>query len=93
MKYAVELMINDPGLKKAITKELYPMVGKKFNISASRAERRIRYAITRGWLNADTEIQMLLFGYSVSREKGQPTNSEFICAVVEYILSSERNEE
>lgn len=90
VKYAVELMVNDPTLKKAITKSLYPMVATKFDITPMRAERLIRYAIKRGWSSAKAETKVLLFGHSVSGEK--PKNGEFIVTVADYILSSEGNE-
>lgn len=86
IRYAVELMIYDISLINSITKVVYPMVAKKFNTTALRAERAIRHAIETGWDRANEDITMRLFGYSVSAHKGNPKNAEFIATVADYIL-------
>lgn len=85
LRYAVELMYEDISLMEAITKRLYPAVAKEFDTTASRAERAMRHAITVGWNRGNIELQNKAFGYSVSFEKGCPTNSEFIATLADYL--------
>lgn len=90
IRYAVELMINDITLIEKITTVIYSSVAKEFNTTPSRAERAIRHSIETGWNKANLDLSSKLFGYTVSQNKGKPTNSEFICTVADYILLSER---
>jgi len=86
LRYGIELMLNDMNLMKYITRSLYPKIAQEFNTTASRAERGIRHAIETGWGRANEDMAMELFGYSISADKGKPTNSEFIVTVADYIL-------
>lgn len=69
----------------AITKILYPEVAKKFNTTGSRVERAIRHAIEVAWNRGDTDTINRIFGYSISRNKDKPTNSEFIAMISDYL--------
>ena len=91
VKYAVELMTNDPGLKKAITKELYPTVAKDFNTTPSRVERAIRHAIEVAWDRGDTDVLNSFFGYTIANSKGKPTNSEFIAMIADKLRLAMKN--
>ena len=83
---AIELMIDDINLMKSITGSLYPKIAQRFNTTVSRIERGIRTAIETGWSRANEDMTTQLFGYSISSEKGKPTNSEFIVTVADYII-------
>ena len=85
LRYAIALMMADISLLNGITKRLYPMVAKKFNTSASKAERCIRHAVERGWDRGDINLQNKIFGYTVDANRGKPTNSEFISGVADYL--------
>ena len=76
VRRAVILAMETPEI--SMTKELYPSIAKEFRTTASRVERGIRHAIEVAWERGDTESINDIFGYSVSCEKGKPTNSEFI---------------
>ena len=89
IRYAIEITLDDFNLVNRITKLLYPAVAKKFNTTKTGAERAIRHAIEVGWLNANEDFVMELFGYSISADKGKPTNSEFIATVADYISLNE----
>ena len=89
IRYAIEITLDDFNLVNRITKLLYPAVAKKFNTTKTGAERAIRHAIEVGWLNANEDFVMELFGYSISADKGKPTNSEFIATVADYISLTE----
>lgn len=86
LKFAISKMIEDMSLMSAITTRLYPMIAKEYDLTVSRAERVVRYAIEIGWTRGNIAAQNNLFGFSVDLNKGLPTNSEFIVTVADYIL-------
>jgi len=83
LREAISMVVNDIELLSAVTKELYPSIGKKFNTTASRVERAMRHAIEVAWSREQVETINKLFGYTISNEKGKPTNSEFIAMVAD----------
>jgi two-component system response regulator (stage 0 sporulation protein A) len=94
IKYAVELMFTDETYMYSITKKLYPKIAIKYNTTADRVERAIRHAIETGWIKGSEVLQKDLFGYSISSDKGKPTNSEFLTTVADYLrmLVGDNNE-
>ena len=78
IKEGINLIYNDPSLSSAITKELYPIIAKKYDTTPSRVERAIRHAIEVSWNRANWELMEEIFGYSVDIDKAKATNSEFI---------------
>ncbi len=93
VRYSIELMVNDITLAGKITKVLYPKIAEEFNTTPARVERAIRHAIETGWIKANVDFADKLFGYTVASNKGNPTNSEFICTVADYIQLTEREKE
>ena len=83
LREAISMVVNDIELLSAVTKELYPSIGKKFNTTASRVERAIRHAIEVAWSRGQVETINKIFGYTINNEKGKPTNSEFIAMVAD----------
>ncbi|HHT02423.1 MAG TPA: sporulation transcription factor Spo0A [Firmicutes bacterium] len=83
LRDAIIMVINRVDLLGAITKELYPSVAKKHHTTPSRVERAIRHAIEVAWNRGNMEVINALFGYTISRERGKPTNSEFIAMVAD----------
>ena len=75
---AIELVIQDKGLIDLITKGLYPSVAQCFDTTAHRVERAIRHAVEVAWDRGDLDVLQQYFGFTVSSNKGRPTNSEFI---------------
>ncbi len=73
----------------SVTKVLYPEIANIFHTSGSRVERAIRHAIEVAWTRGDTDTINRIFGYSVSRFKDKPTNSEFIALITDYIIIEE----
>ena len=74
----------------AITKELYPMIAKRFNTTSSRVERAIRHAIEVAWSRGKIDTINSLFGYTIHNNKGKPTNSEFIAMIADKIRLKQR---
>lgn len=90
LRESINMVIEDMELLSAVTKELYPVVGEKFKTTASRVERSMRHAIDVAWTRGDIETINKLFGYSISNEKGRPTNSQFIATVADKLILQNR---
>lgn len=91
LRDAILYIMDDINLLGAVTKELYPLVGEKYNTSASRVERAIRHAIELAWNRGNVDMMIQYFGYTINTEKGKPTNSEFIAMVADKIRLSMKN--
>ena len=83
VREAIIMAVNDLDSINAITKILYPSIAKKFSTTPSRVERAIRHAIETAWSRGDVDVLNKLFGYTVSNDKGKPTNSEFIAMIAD----------
>ena len=83
LRDAIIMSIKDSELINAVTKQLYPKVAEKHNTSPSRVERAIRHAIEVACTRGNEETLYNLFGYTVSNNKGKPTNSEFIAMIAD----------
>ncbi len=83
MREAIMLAVEDIDVLNYITKELYPSIAKKCNTSPSRVERAIRHAIEVAWSRGEVSAIDNLFGYTISNNKGKPTNSEFIALIAD----------
>ena len=76
-------MYEQPELIGGITKELYPLIGRTYETSASRVERAIRHAIEVSWNRGDWDLMEEIFGHSVDIDRAKPTNSEFIVTIAD----------
>lgn len=83
LREAILIAVDNMEVINAVTKVLYPAVGKRFGTTASRVERAIRHAIEVAWDRGDIEVLQKYFGYTVSNSKGKPTNSEFIAMIAD----------
>lgn len=70
---------------KATTTKIYPLIAQKCDTTPNRVESAIRHAIETAWERGDTDKLNEVFGYTISYDKGRPTNTEFICACAEYL--------
>ena len=83
LRDAIILAMTEKDIIGAVTKQLYPRVAASHNTTASRVERAIRHAIEVACLRGNEEALYKLFGYTVSNNKGKPTNSEFIAMIAD----------
>ncbi|WP_366922433.1 sporulation transcription factor Spo0A [Metallumcola ferriviriculae] len=83
LRDAILFVIDEVNLLGAVTKELYPMIAKKYNTTPSRVERAIRHAIELAWDRGNVDMMNKFFGYTINVERGKPTNSEFIAMVAD----------
>lgn len=81
IREAIYMVINNVELLSAVTKELYPSIASKYNTTPSRVERAIRHAIEVAWSRGSVETLNNLFGYTTTKDRGKPTNSEFIALI------------
>ena len=91
LRDAIMMAVEDMDVLNAITKVLYPTVAKMHQTTASRVERAIRHAIEVAWSRGKLDTLDHLFGYTVSNEKGKPTNSEFIALIADTIRLETKN--
>ena len=89
LRDAIVSVIKEVSLLGAVTKELYPMIAKKYNTTPSRVERAIRHAIELAWDRGNIEFMNKFFGYTINVDRGKPTNSEFIAMVADKLRMSD----
>ena len=85
IKEAIKLSVNNNEVYLHPNRRLYPRLSKMFNVKDYMIEKSIRDAITITWNRGNFEFQNILFGYTVNRLKGKPTNGEFIAQIVNYL--------
>ena len=83
MRSAIIMAVDNIDVLNYITKELYPSIAKSAGTTPSRVERAIRHAIEVAWSRGRVDAIDSIFGYTVSNNKGKPTNSEFIALIAD----------
>jgi len=83
MRSAIVMAVDNIDVLNYITKELYPSIAKSAGTTPSRVERAIRHAIEVAWSRGRVDAIDSIFGYTVSNNKGKPTNSEFIALIAD----------
>jgi len=83
LREAILMVINRVDLLSGVTKELYPAIATKYKTTPSRVERAIRHAIEVAWSRGNVDVINAIFGHTVNRDRGKPTNSEFIAMVAD----------
>ncbi|MCL2618063.1 MAG: sporulation transcription factor Spo0A [Defluviitaleaceae bacterium] len=83
MRSAIIMAVDNIDVLNYITKELYPSIAKGAGTTPSRVERAIRHAIEVAWSRGRVDAIDSIFGYTVSNNKGKPTNSEFIALIAD----------
>ena len=82
---AVEKCLENRSKLISIIKGLYTEIAAENSDTVWRVERSIRHAIEVTWTNGNTNAINKIFGYTVSVEKGKPTNSEFIALITDFV--------
>lgn len=82
---AVEKCLENRSKLIGIIKGLYTEIAEENSDTVWRVERSIRHAIEVTWTNGNTNAINKIFGYTVSVEKGKPTNSEFIALITDFV--------
>lgn len=83
---AVLMVVDEPKLIKRLSGNgLYFLVGNKNGVNASKAERGIRFAVDRVFLNCDMDILYRYFGNTIDPDRGKATNGEFIARLANVV--------
>ena len=88
VKQALLLCLKDNDYYLHTTSKLYPHLAKAFNTKESCIEKAIRNAIELSWCRGDVDEQDKIFGYTIDRNKGRPTNGEFFAQLINYLSLS-----
>lgn len=83
LRTGIEEMYYSSNLQGKITKELYPLIARKYSTTSSRVERAIRHAIEVAWNRGNVDSIDDIFGYTINAYKAKPTNSEFISMIAD----------
>lgn len=81
---AVEKCLENRSKLINVIKGLYTEIAEENGDTVWRVERSIRHAIEVTWTNGNTNAINKIFAYTVSVEKGKPTNSEFIALITDF---------
>lgn len=82
---AVEKCLENRSKLISIIKGLYTEIAEENSDTVWRVERSIRHAIEVTWTNGNKNAINKIFVYTVSVEKGKPTNSEFIALITDFV--------
>lgn len=88
---AVAIAKKEPYKLKDLVKIIYAEIAVKNGTTSTRVERAIRHAIEKEFTYGNSEEIYKYFGNSYSKDKGKPTNKEFIAMLVE-LMKEDRNE-
>ena len=86
LREGVKMAVEHPEIINDITKKLYPMIGEKYNTTASKVERAIRHAIEVAWNRGRIENINNILGVKAYVGQEKPTNGEFIALVADKML-------
>ena len=82
---SIEVTVLDPSRIELVTKDLYPSIGRRFEVTTASVERCMRNAIASYWFYNDGTLDRMAQRHLVKR----PTCSEFIRIVADYIRRTE----
>ena len=81
---ALSLLLEDPALGRAITRNLYPRIAAAHETSAPSVERAIRHAIAQTFARGNDGYRAAL-GRLASSVGDRPTNAEFLAQTAELL--------
>ena len=91
LRTAIVMAAQNRGVIDAVTKQLYPSVAMVHGTTPSRVERAIRHAIELAWDRGNVDTLNGYFGYTISGNRGKPTNSEFIAMIADNLILAGKN--
>ena len=86
LREGVIMAVENPAIINNITKQLYPMIGKRYDTSASKVERAIRHAIEVAWNRGRIDNINNILGVRAYVGADKPTNGEFIALIADKML-------
>lgn len=82
---ALEITAEDPSSIGKIVKQIYHVIAKRHNTTATGVDRAIRNAIEITWDRGNPGVLAKYFGNTVNSRRGVPTNKEFISRIANVI--------
>ena len=83
---AVLMVVDEPKLINRLSGTgLYLRGGSKNDVTASKAERGIRFVVDRVFMNCDMDILYRYFGNTIDPNRGKATNGEFIARMANVV--------
>lgn len=86
---ATRILLRDPGA--ALTKEVYPEVGKRFKKEKNQVERAIARTIEYAWKQREVHIWSKYFPQNCLAQATKPSNGYFLSRIVGYVLQLEQD--
>ena len=81
------IILAEPTCLQALSRKLYSRFLRDENDSPKRIESNLRYAIQEAWSHGSLSFQQELFGDTVARSSGRPSNGDFLAVVSRYVRS------
>lgn len=85
---AILMLEKEPHLR--VTKDIYPVVSKRYNTGASAVEKNIRDAIAAAWKTADREMLAKYFLPAANGQTPRPSNHVFLSTMAEQLFCVQR---
>lgn len=86
LREGVMMAVENPSVINNITKQLYPMIGERYNTTPSKVERAIRHAIEVAWNRGRIDNINNILGVRAYVGADKPTNGEFIALIADKML-------
>ena len=86
LREGVMMAIDNPSIINNITKQLYPMIGERYQTTPSKVERAIRHAIEVAWNRGRIDNINNILGVRAYVGADKPTNGEFIALIADKML-------
>lgn len=88
LKEAFKIIVENNNPCMIVSKELYPEIAERLNVTKSGIERSIRTAIARAWQKVSDFDKLDIFGGYALKADYVPTNSEFISIIGERLCEN-----
>ena len=89
IKEGIRLIYHNPK-HNSFTKEIYPIIAKKYDSNIKNVERNIRHAIDISWNRGNWDTIEEIFGYSIDQEKAKPTSKEYIITIADILIQKNK---
>ncbi len=89
IKEGIKIIIKNGNSISYITKDIYPLIAKKYDTTSTRVERAIRHAIEISWNRGDLNLMEEAFGNSLDVNRDKPTNSEYLQTIADRLKNRE----
>ncbi|WP_028505198.1 sporulation initiation factor Spo0A C-terminal domain-containing protein [Ruminococcus sp. FC2018] len=80
---AIKMALETSNFTRCVSKEIYPAIAARFNVSPGSVERNIRTAIQSAWTRTGMSVKREYFGTFAHDERWRPTNSQFIFIIAD----------